>query len=572
MQIPHNIVLKILTYLIAITFSLKCIPFSDFWWQLHTGDFIRTMESVPHKDPFSYTFLGSPWTNIPWLSEYIFSIWNSITSVEFIPLLQAIISCAIVYIIYKIARLYKIEKKYWIYIFLLVFLNISEYRYISHPEMYTHLFTLMYIYIILKYLNGKSKYIYALVPLQILWQNLHEAYGIGIITLLILIVSISLTYKNKMLEELKPLIITLIAMIACTGINPYGYSLLPHTVDAYSQIIHNGLTIELKSIITAQYWDKTSYLFFLLLLVASIAALRYKTPKLKGIELYFYPILAIGFGVLALFSHSSIILGLMACIPLVFHILQNLSTDFHARTPWVLILVSVVLYFYITTDSYYRYFGETYHYGIEILSIEHPEGSSKYMRSKEYKGEEIFSDYLYSSYFLQNNPDFATYIDGRAHNLYPLDFIKHYTQVSQNIDTFLHEKGKFDWKMVVLDRNSTSPLHKYLYNDSIYTCVYVDPLVAVYEVSDTYTQEDIFTTPRAIPRSKTAELIQCILSPWYTSYNYDFYDHNLLAAEYYIEVGRIPIAEHRLSQSIERFGKTQRSKELSEKIAHINRP
>lgn len=46
---------------------------SDTWWHLSAGDWIVAHGTVPHTDPFSWTFAGKPWIAHEWLSEILLS-------------------------------------------------------------------------------------------------------------------------------------------------------------------------------------------------------------------------------------------------------------------------------------------------------------------------------------------------------------------------------------------------------------------------------------------------------------------------------------------------------------------
>ena len=47
---------------------------ADTWWHLSAGDWIVAHRTVPHADPFSWTFAGKPWIAHEWLSEILMSL------------------------------------------------------------------------------------------------------------------------------------------------------------------------------------------------------------------------------------------------------------------------------------------------------------------------------------------------------------------------------------------------------------------------------------------------------------------------------------------------------------------
>src|ERR1700761_3099599 len=46
----------------------------DTYLHIAVGDWILQHRAIPHTDPFSYTFAGSPWIAHEWLSELIMAV------------------------------------------------------------------------------------------------------------------------------------------------------------------------------------------------------------------------------------------------------------------------------------------------------------------------------------------------------------------------------------------------------------------------------------------------------------------------------------------------------------------
>ena len=45
----------------------------DVSWHIATGQWILDHRSIPHADPFSFTWAGKPWVPIEWLAELIYA-------------------------------------------------------------------------------------------------------------------------------------------------------------------------------------------------------------------------------------------------------------------------------------------------------------------------------------------------------------------------------------------------------------------------------------------------------------------------------------------------------------------
>jgi hypothetical protein len=61
--------------LYAVCFWVHC---DDHWWHLLTGRLVLATGRVPSYDPFSFTFLGAPWTNWEWLAGVVMHLaWTA---------------------------------------------------------------------------------------------------------------------------------------------------------------------------------------------------------------------------------------------------------------------------------------------------------------------------------------------------------------------------------------------------------------------------------------------------------------------------------------------------------------
>ena len=109
-------------------------------------------------DIFSYTMQGTPWVNVKWLFEVIIYFIQAIGGPEFIILLQVIVTILILLAIRNLFNTLS-ESIYLkkaaavspplIFAVLLTLICIG-FRLNGRPEMFSHLFTVIYILILLK--------------------------------------------------------------------------------------------------------------------------------------------------------------------------------------------------------------------------------------------------------------------------------------------------------------------------------------------------------------------------------------------------------------------------------------
>ena len=93
----------IISFLLAIVFSIRNIIQPDVWWLLRTGEWIVKNGKIPVKDIFSFTFYGKPWINVKWFFEVLIYFFSKIGGAEFVMVLQTIVNVIIISILFKIS-------------------------------------------------------------------------------------------------------------------------------------------------------------------------------------------------------------------------------------------------------------------------------------------------------------------------------------------------------------------------------------------------------------------------------------------------------------------------------------
>ncbi len=328
---PLAIFGKILLFLGGIVLSLKAIKEPDLWWQLATGDWILANKNIPTSDVFSYTYFGTKWINIKWGFEVLISLWTKAFGFEFIYVIQALVTVTLLYFILKLINL--INQNYltktWanslILLCTFVFLAASSNRIIGRPEMFSHLFTLLFIYLLNLYKN-KKQLIYLLPILQVVWTNMHEAFGTGIVIISIFVFAAWVEYfLNKSTE--KPLNITLafILSLVVIPINPYGFEMLGRPVEIFSQLSTNKYTTELSNYTTHEYWQTSTYftLVFLIISLLGITQILFEKSKENNLKHLFNQVglgnilLIFAFTILASSAYRNLIFLNIVLLPFV---------------------------------------------------------------------------------------------------------------------------------------------------------------------------------------------------------------------------------------------------------------
>lgn len=552
-----------LSIALAFVLSIKNLREPDLWWQIRTGQWILAHNQVPKTDFFSFTHFGQSWINIKWGFEVLAALLSDAFGPASVFILQMACSVLILFFLKKILDLLELFDPNSLFIASFIILFSIEFRLIGRPEMFTHLFIVisLYIHLFAKHKNAKS--LWWLIPLQVLWTNLHEAYGLGIVIAGIFLVWNLLESRlHKTTFSFIP-ILAFLATLASVAINPRGLLLYKKAIDIYFQVNENKFTSELSSITSNLYWQKESFVFMLVLILIFVSLfILKKQQRLNKLIQTFTPayfILLLAMTFLALSAYRNIALFFLVAFPL---LVWHIKHFFPKSISWSksLSIIGVFSYILVVSNTYYKFTHSRDRFGLEVLSTNNPIGAAQYIEQKGLTQKKGFADYLSSSYLLWKlQPNFKTYIDLRDLDVFPKSFFNSYLTLIQEPTKFhaLDLKEKFDY--VVLFRKTAEPIHRYLYTDTLFACTYADAVAAVYEKTDNFVPGDIFSPLPATENEALPQLINKLFNPLYKSFDYDLVDNDIYAAEYYLNVGRLSLAENRIKKYMN--GNTMPSKE-----------
>jgi tetratricopeptide (TPR) repeat protein len=572
-----------LCFLVAIAFSLKNLREPDLWWQIRTGEWILENGQVPRQDVFSYTYEGAPWINIKWGFEVVAAMISSALGPENIFLLQALVSCLLLWVLYKTARQSARDKGLDETIFamvipvvMLAYLVASAYRIIGRPEMISHLLTAVFLMLLLEHQRSGNRKILLLVPLQILWANFHEAFATGWVIVIIFTAGAWIEWylsKKKLITKqvAAPRILSTVSALCIAGvmINPYGIALLESPAHIFGQVFENKFTTELLSFTSYLYWKQEAYIAAGLLVVA-LAGLLSGINRRSKEKWYLQPvsqhgisvfILIAAFTYLALTAYRNIILLDIILFPYVMlaivTLLQRFSTkrfvsSLSIALPFITLIAAAGLYISIVSNVYYKYAETNDTYGLEVLSTNNPDGAASYIEQKGLGSKRAFSDYLTSSYLLWKlQPGFKTFIDLRDLDVFPPAFFQRAAQAFSDPSSFNSIDSQYHFDYIVLFRPEFEALHQYLYSDSSWSLGYADAVAMVYERT-AHKQNAGFSLLKPVTQSSLARAVSKLFNPFYKPYDYSMNDEDQFAAMYHMAMGNEAAAREDIARSMNR--------------------
>ncbi|MFN8287650.1 MAG: hypothetical protein U0V74_12885 [Chitinophagales bacterium] len=528
---------------------------------------------MPKQDVFSYTYAGAEWINIKWGFEVLAAVITHTLGAEFIFLLQAIVVCAILFILLKSAALYLTAKvddnpKHILFAIACLFVLLaSEYRFNGRPEMFSHLFAVVFLFLLLNYRNENSNRLFWLIPLQILWANMHEAFGMGIVMIGVFVVAAWMEYVLTIKQKLntrqhKPLKITMLLLGAVLGLmlNPNGVKLLTRPFSILNQVYENKFSTELLDFSRREFWQFNSYVAVAIVLVTAIGVylhfrnIKSKESKLKLFVEHFgigYLLLLPAFLYLALTAYRNIIFLALITFPLFVFALHALWARFkvlQSKANMVLGGVSVIgllLYGTVVSNKYYELTGSHDKFGLQVFTSYNPVGAANFIHANHIAGP-FFSDYLTSSYLLYAlQPDFKTFIDLRDLDVFPSEFFNKYATAITYPEEFVRLDSAYRFNCIVLYRPQFAAIHSYLNSESRFKLAYADAVACVFipKKDSSEVSPAVFSALPSSAHGNLSTVVNHVLNPLFKGEDADNDETDYLAAAYFTTIGRLDAAE-----------------------------
>jgi len=182
------LILLAIASLIIILFTYKSeLTSLDLGRHIKNGEVVWQNPSVLYTNFYSYTEPDFPFVNHHWLSGAVYYGLYLLGGFNLITIINVLLALSIVGVAFWHAQK---RSNFWIasIIALPVVLIMSE-RTDVRPEMFSYLFLAIEFYLLDQWRRGKNnKYLYWLIPIQLLWSNLHIYFFLGLFLISVVLV------------------------------------------------------------------------------------------------------------------------------------------------------------------------------------------------------------------------------------------------------------------------------------------------------------------------------------------------------------------------------------------------
>ena len=205
---------------------IKDIRDPDFWWHVRTGELILDRGSLLGTDPYTYTASTHHWTMHEWLWEVLVAGLHRVGGLALVVVTVSVITWIGVLLLYRRAAL-RAPHHIPLGVGMLVGVIAGSPIWGPRVQMLTFALTCLVLLLVERHLRSGGRGIWLLVPVFLVWGNLHSGFIIGA-GFIVLIVVAELAAGRLGLPGAAPRdrVITLIRVLAgCAAVvvlNPNG--------------------------------------------------------------------------------------------------------------------------------------------------------------------------------------------------------------------------------------------------------------------------------------------------------------------------------------------------------------
>jgi len=463
------IVLLSMVFVLAVRQSVSIDP--DLWWHLKAGEQIIDTRSIPHTDDFSFTKQGSEWVAHEWLSEVIMEgIYRLSGLVGLVTVFSLIVVIAL-WLTYRRCD----GKPYAAGIAILLAAAASSPLFGIRPQMLTLLLASIYIVLLERFdPKEQTKRHWWLVPLMLLWVNLHAGFALGLALIGVYIVRAVLDGEWN---YVRPLLVVLVVCTAVVPLNPNGFRMFSYP---YETLTSTSMATFIQEWHSPDFHQIT-YLPLAVLLLSTFAAMALSPTRPRLGEIFLVLITALG----ALRSARHIpIFSVFAAPALAKHLWaiakehgwDKLLTGAEARPTGIKLLINVVLLLAPLALGVSR----IWHFAAHTRSYEtirNPVAAVEFFKSQRLPGP-IYNRYGWGGYLIYKlYPEYRVYIDGRA-DVYGDAFFTEAMQAYDGLGNWREPLDRYGIQTVIIDPDVA--LSSLLRSDNQWSKVYEDNQAVIF--------------------------------------------------------------------------------------------
>lgn len=467
----------------------------DTWFHLKQGELYLTTRSLPAQDPFAFTTAGHQWIKYSWLADILFYLVYRATGLPGLILFRLFVLLLLAFVLYRLLRgcgLHPLAAVLLVFVASLAL----RFRLFIRPEILSFLLLLTAMAILLRLQAGPRWAAYALVPVQIVWTNVHASFvfGIGLPGLVLLANllpgdRLAPGWDHLRLDRtrIRHLAGAVVCLPLAALLNPQGFSMLLFPL-RQNRMIRLTAFPEWRGVwglpeMDPVWWEPV--IIFVVVLFAFIAV----SILLWAWENRFDPVgwgVVLSMGTYAIMRNRAVPYFILAVLPLlglaILPVVRHLPDEASDRPPQWLQRVGVVACLLVLTSSIVdqAFLTRRFPLGFGVAPGFFPEGAAAFLERNHLDGR-IFNSYKFGAYLMWRRwPANQVFIDGRYDAiLFDEALLEEYFLAHRDPAVLDRIAARYGVDILVLDADPKRRIG-YLAGPSAWARVYWDPVAEVF--------------------------------------------------------------------------------------------
>jgi hypothetical protein len=169
--------------ILLLALAFRPVADTDMWWHLAGGNYMLN-HGITYADTFSHTVEGSPWINYSWGAELIMIGFWRLGGIVGLSLYTALLATGGMFLLYLISAGNTYQRAFVI----ILGASTAAIFWSARPQMFSFFFSCLLLFIVYRYKQDGKDWLWGIVPMMLLWGNLHAGWSIGYLLLFAFIV------------------------------------------------------------------------------------------------------------------------------------------------------------------------------------------------------------------------------------------------------------------------------------------------------------------------------------------------------------------------------------------------
>lgn len=469
-------IFEVYVFVFAFLFASRPLSDGDFWWHLKTGQYIVRNFSIPRIDFYSFTVPGKAWVAHEWLSEVIFYLVYSRAGFNTLIFIFTVLTVLAFWIVFRRTNAHPFVKGFAVLLSVWSILPTMGVR----PRTFTLLFAAIYLALLHRFVREReTRAIWWLVPLMIVWVNLHAGYLLGLVLISVAIagVVIDAWFAGEKLggqwPRLKTLALVFVACLVAVNLNPQGPRIFVFPFEFFLSPVQQDQIVDWLS----PDFHQRELFPLLLLIVLTIASLALSPKRVRPSELLLY--LATLYMTLKSNRHMAIFA--LVAGPMLADYLQHwldttrftrmfapskATTSGRRKVIFNVILLVPLILCLIKLKSVIYSPPTQQQVGVPLNAV-------SFLKTNGITGNTFTDPNIWGGYLIWETPANPVYIDGRI-DMYGDEFMREYLGIIHGITRWQEPFDRYGVQVAIVSRTSQlrlrleqSPQWQQLYRDEM---------------------------------------------------------------------------------------------------------